>query len=96
MSINLDILRTFFSKETVDKAWLFGSFARGEETPASDVDIMVVFRKDAKVGLLKHADMILQLEQLLNRKVDLVPEGSVYPELRQSINSTRKLIYERL
>jgi len=96
MSINLDILRTFFSKEPVDKAWLFGSFARGEETPASDVDIMVVFRKDAKVGLLKHADMILQLEQLLNRKVDLVPEGSVYPELRQSINSTRKLIYERL
>lgn len=95
IAINLDILKKFFSKEPIVKAWLFGSFARGEERADSDVDILVQFDRDAKVGLLRHADILLRLEQLLHRKVDLVPENSVYPELRQSINSSRVLIYER-
>lgn len=95
IAINLDILKKFFSKEPIVKAWLFGSFARGEERADSDVDILVQFDRDAKVGLLRHADILLRLEQLLHRKVDLVPENSIYPELRQSINSSRILIYER-
>lgn len=95
IAINLDILKKFFSKEPIVKAWLFGSFARGEERADSDVDILVQFDRDAKVGLLRHADILLRLEQLLHRKVDLVPENSIYPELRQSINSSRVLIYER-
>lgn len=95
IAINLDILRKFFSKEPIVKAWLFGSFARGEVRADSDVDILVQFDRDAKVGLLRHADILLRLEQLLHRKVDLVPENSIYPELRQSINSSRVLIYER-
>jgi len=95
IAINLDMLKKFFSKEPIVKAWLFGSFARGEERADSDVDILVQFDRDAKVGLLRHADILLRLEQLLHRKVDLVPENSIYPELRQSINSSRILIYER-
>lgn len=95
IAINLDIIKKFFSKEPIVKAWLFGSFARGEERADSDVDILVQFDRDAKVGLLRHADILLRLEQLLHRKVDLVPENSIYPELRQSINSSRILIYER-
>ncbi len=95
IAINLDILKKFFSKEPIVRAWLFGSFARGEERADSDVDILVQFDRDAKVGLLRHADILLRLEQLLHRKVDLVPENSIYPELRQSINSSRVLIYER-
>lgn len=95
IAINLDILKKFFSKEPIVKAWLFGSFARGEERADSDVDILVQFDRDAKVGLLRHADILLRLEQLLHRKVDLVSENSIYPELRQSINSSRILIYER-
>lgn len=95
MRLNLDILRAFFSKQPVDKAWIFGSYAKGEENDASDLDILVSFNKNAKVGLLKHADMILQLEKLLNLKVDLVPENSLYPQLRESIMSSRFLIYER-
>lgn len=95
IGINLDILKKFFSKEPIVRAWLFGSFARGEERADSDVDILVQFDRDAKVGLLRHADILLRLEQLLHRKVDLVPENSIYPELRQFINSSRVLIYER-
>ncbi len=95
VGVNLDILKKFFSKEPIVRAWLFGSFARGEEREDSDVDILVQFDRDAKVGLLRHADILLRLEQLLHRNVDLVPENSIYPELRQSINSSKVLIYER-
>lgn len=96
MTLNLDILRRFFAQQPVDKAWLFGSVATGEDTASSDVDILVSFRHDARIGLLKHADMILKLENLLRRKVDLVPENSVYPALRESIDSNKILIYERI
>ena len=41
----------YFATQPVRKAWLFGSYARGEETPESDVDILVQFNKDAEIGL---------------------------------------------
>ncbi len=37
------IIADYFKTQPVVKAWLFGSFARGEETPESDVDILVEF-----------------------------------------------------
>ena len=65
----------YFKTQPVVKAWLFGSFARGEETPLSDVDILVQFDEDARVSLLKHAGMICDLEKILDRPVDIVPEN---------------------
>jgi len=51
---------------------LFGSTARGEEGPASDVDLLVTFAPDAEWGLLDHVRMQRELEGLLGREVDLV------------------------
>ena len=50
----------YFKTQPIVRAWLFGSFARGEETPISDVDILVQFDEDG-VSLLKHAAMICEL-----------------------------------
>lgn len=80
--------------QPVVKAWLFGSFARGEETPVSDIDILVQF-DDGGVSLLKHAAMICDLERILDRPVDIVPEGTLRPRVRESIDQDKKLIYER-
>ncbi|MDE5790682.1 MAG: nucleotidyltransferase domain-containing protein [Muribaculaceae bacterium] len=93
--INLDAIKKCLSKEPVIKAWLFGSYARGEEREDSDVDILVEFDKNAKVGLLRHAQLILLLEGILNKPVDLVPHGAVYSNLRERINREKILIYER-
>ena len=41
----------YFKTQPVLKAWLFGSFARGEETPTSDVDILVVLDHSQPIGL---------------------------------------------
>jgi len=84
----------YFKTQPVLKAWLFGSYARGEETPASDVDILVQFDKDG-VSLLKHAAMICDLEEILNRSVDLVPEKTLRPRVRERVDQDKKLFYER-
>ena len=84
----------YFSTQPIQKAWLFGSFARGEETPQSDVDLLVEYDGDG-VSLLKHAMMIVDLEKLLDRPVDMVEDGTLLPYAIESVNRDKKLIYER-
>ena len=91
----LDKIRTYFATQPVDKAWLFGSYARGEQTPDSDVDLLVAFDKNARVSLLDRSIMIYQLEDLLTSKVDLVKEGTLFPFAVDSVNKDKILIYER-
>ena len=47
------------------------------------------------ISLLKHAAMICELEEILNRPVDIVQEKMLRPRVRESINQDKKLIYER-
>ena len=56
------VIADYFKTQPVLKAWLFGSFARGEETPLSDVDLLVVYDENARVSLLKHCAIINDLE----------------------------------
>jgi hypothetical protein len=94
-----DISKTiaeYLATQPVNKAWLFGSFARGEQREDSDVDLLVEFdRAHAKVGLLKYAAIIIDLENILNREVDLVENGALLPWAEETANRDKKLIYER-
>ena len=86
----------YFKTQPVLKAWLFGSYARGEETPRSDVDILFVPDRTGKpFTLFTHGGMLMDLQELLNRKVDLVEEGSLRPYAAESANRDKILIYER-
>ncbi len=93
--IDIDKIKGYFRKQPVVKAWLFGSFARGEAGDDSDVDILVSFDKDARVSLLRRASMMCDLEDLLHRHVDLVNELSLFPEVAKEVNQDKRLIYER-
>ena len=88
-------IQGFLATQPISKAWLFGSYSRGEETRGSDVDIMVSFEEGAKISLFKYANMICQLEALLNLKVDLVEEGTLLPFAIQTADHDKILIYER-
>ena len=91
----IDLIANYFKTQPVLKAWLFGSYARGEETPVSDVDLLVVFDDEERVSLLKHAGMIVDLEKILKRPVDMAVEGTLRPRIAESVNRDKKLIYER-
>jgi predicted nucleotidyltransferase len=90
------IIADYFKTQPVLKAWLFGSFARGEETPESDVDILVQFDHGRPIGLLSYARMWREIEELIGRKVDLVEDGTLIPFAVESANRDKKLIYERV
>jgi predicted nucleotidyltransferase len=63
---------------------IFGSFVREEETEESDVDLIVEFEKGYK-DLFNYIDLKFYLEELLNRKVDLVMKEAVRPRLKKKI-----------
>jgi predicted nucleotidyltransferase len=89
-----NIIAGYFKNQPVVKAWLFGSFARGEQTPESDVDILVVLDENENVGF-KFFGMYEDLRELLGRNVDLVTDGLLAPFARQSVEKDKKLVYER-
>ena len=91
----LETIREYFKTQPVLKAWLFGSFARGEETEDSDVDILVVYDKNARVSLLTISHMMGELERSIGRRVDLIEDGCLLPFAVQSANRDKQLIYER-
>jgi hypothetical protein len=89
------MIAEYFKTQPITKAWLFGSWARDEQTRDSDIDLLVVYDKNARVSLLKHAAMICDLEEILNRPVDIVEDGTLLPFAVESANRDKKLIYER-
>lgn len=91
----LPIIRNYLFTQPIAKAWLFGSYSRGEETINSDIDILVSFEEGAKVGLFQYANIIKDLEALLELKVDLVEDGTLLPFIRESVNKEKVLIYEK-
>lgn len=92
----IDNIRQYLSTQPVKKAWLFGSFSRGEETDDSDVDILVEFdRTGQPVTLLTYARIWRELKEKVGREVDLVEEGTLKPFAAESANHDKRLIYER-
>ena len=89
-----DKLQNYFAGQPVKKAWVCGSFSRGEEKEDSDIDIMVVLDETQTVGL-KFFAMLFDLKELLGREVDLVTEDSLLPFARESANKDKILVYER-
>ncbi|MBP5541957.1 MAG: nucleotidyltransferase domain-containing protein [Bacteroidales bacterium] len=91
----LQTIRDYFASQPIERAWLFGSYSRGEEHEDSDVDILVDFDRKAKVGLLRHIHIQNELQDLLRKEVDLVTNGTLLPFAEETANRDKKLIYER-
>lgn len=72
-------------KYGVKKAGLFGSLVRGEENIDSDVDILVEIER--RMSLLDFSGLKLELEEVLNRKVDLGEYSVIKPVIREEILS---------
>jgi len=83
-----------FRNKPVKKAFLFGSVSRNEEDENSDVDILVELDYSQHIGL-GFIRMKLELEDLLNRKVDLLTSKSVSKYIQPFIDSEKILIYEK-
>ena len=88
-------IRNYFSEQPVEKAWLFGSYSRNEETPLSDIDILVSFTKNSEITLIKYAHMVNELKKLTGKKIDLVEKGQLKEFAKEMAEKEKILIYER-
>jgi uncharacterized protein len=72
---------------------VFGSAARGETRPDSDIDLLVEFLPVANIGLIEHAGLMLDLTRLLGKKVDLVSKNGLKPRIRASVLADARSLY---
>ena len=100
-SLNQDRIKMFNATQKylatipVLRAWVFGSFARGEETPESDLDLLVDYDHSNVLSLLDIIHYKNHLEGLIGRDVDLIENGFLRPFAVASAERDKYLIYAR-
>ena len=72
---------------------VFGSVTREDLGPQSDIDVLVEFQADARIGLLRLADLNEELEGLLGRRVDLVTKPGLKPHIRPQVLREAQVVY---
>lgn len=82
-------------KEMIRSISLFGSQLHGDATSSSDVDLIVEFTPEAKVGFFKLYDLEELLSKNIGRKVDLTTPNGLHRYIRKQVLDEAKLIYEK-
>ena len=87
-------IKNLCTRLRVKRLDVFGSATTDRFAPDSDVDVLVVFKRDGDGLFDRYFDLKEGLEQILNRNVDLVTEASVKnPYFKQEIERTRTNVY---
>lgn len=85
LGISREQLAEFCQRHRIRKLSFFGSILRDDFTADSDVDVLVEFEPEARVGLIRLAGIELELSELLGRKVDLNTVGFLSPYFREEV-----------
>lgn len=90
----IEVIKKYFKTSPVLKAYLFGSYVRNEADYQSDIDILVDLDYTQRIGL-RFIQMKIDLEKLLNSKVDLVSSNGLSQYIKPIVEEEKQLIYAR-
>jgi predicted nucleotidyltransferase len=90
----IENIKNYFKTRPVLKAYLFGSYARGQADNSSDIDILVDLDYNQRIGL-GFIQMQIDLEEILKTRVDLVSSNSLSKYIKPFVDSEKELIYAR-
>jgi uncharacterized protein len=93
-SQQLSTIQDYFSAQPVLKAYLFGSYCRGNATINSDIDLLLDLDYSKPIGL-EFVQMQMELKQLLNKEIDLVSSNGISKYIKPIIDAEKLLVYER-
>jgi predicted nucleotidyltransferase len=91
---DIQIVKDYFSGQPVIKAYLFGSYSRNEADDKSDIDILVDLDYSKHIGL-GFVTMQSDLQQKLQRKIDLISSKAISKYIKPFVEKDKVLIYER-
>lgn len=92
-SINNDVLRDFCRANRVRRLALFGSMLHREAGPESDIDLLVEFEPNVRVGLIRLAELELELSRLLHAKIDLRTARDLSERFRLEVLAEAEVLY---
>jgi predicted nucleotidyltransferase len=96
-SNTLDLIASYLQeKAPIRRAWLFGSHARGTQSPTSDIDIQIQVYKNTPFTLFDIAEIQHDLSQLTAQKIDIVMLGAPLKSIAKQLNHDKILIYENM
>ncbi len=84
----------FCKANLIRRLALFGSVLREDFNPSSDVDVLVEFDADARVGMIRLSALEIELSEILGRKVDLNTPGFLSKYYRERILSEAAVQYD--
>ncbi len=90
-----EIIKSYFKDKPVKKAYIFGSYARNEEKPQSDIDILLDLDYENGADFFLFLDMQKKLSELLKNKVDLVSSSGLNKHIKPRIEIEKRLIYSQ-
>lgn len=93
-NLSLDKIKQILISNGVSFAAVFGSYAKGVDTPKSDVDILIEYEKNKAPGLFGFIGLAHELEDLLDKKVDLVTKNGLNKDIEDEVLKTMQVIYE--
>ena len=90
-----DEIREYCKRQPIKKLSLFGSALRNELTAESDVDLLVEYLPDARIGLFDMGGHLMDLSEIIGRRVDLCTPNGLSQYIRDEIVESARLIYAR-
>jgi predicted nucleotidyltransferase len=90
-----DTVTDYFKDKPVKSVYLFGSYARGDAKENSDIDILFSLKENTRISYFGLAQYLVDLEEKLVNKVDLVEEEVIYPRLKKYIDADKILLFSR-
>ncbi|MYD10307.1 MAG: nucleotidyltransferase family protein [Chloroflexi bacterium] len=79
----------------IQRLSVFGSAARNELTPESDIDLLVEYDPDAAVGLFAIGGHLMDLQEIVGRKVDLITPNGLCKYIRDEVPESARLVYAK-
>ena len=84
-SILRNIKNELISEHGIERIGVFGSYINGSEKEGSDLDLLVDFKPDVDIGILKFVEIENYLSDMLGVKVDLVERSALKPRISKRI-----------
>jgi predicted nucleotidyltransferase len=90
----IESIQQYFADKPVLRAYIFGSYARGDADDKSDIDLLLQLDYTQKIGL-QYVRMQFDLENILHKRIDFSSEDFLKPRIEKAIRSEKQLVYEK-